>query len=148
MQIVNWRTHLKFPEEAKLSPEAKDIISKLLCNVSHRLVTNGADEIKVSYGVSYSRFLDLSPWTTVIWCELPCFWFHYQAHCWFNGVEWDNFIRWRLHFFLRLMMNWILKILKSLMRFGSLDFFRILLNYQYWEQYRLLVMFFPFLFPG
>ncbi|KAM1087199.1 hypothetical protein ACFX1X_012974 [Malus domestica] len=25
-KIVNWRTHLKFPEEAKLSPEAKDLI--------------------------------------------------------------------------------------------------------------------------
>ncbi|KAF5930517.1 hypothetical protein HYC85_031390 [Camellia sinensis] len=32
-KIVNWRTHLKFPEEAKLTPEAKDLISKLLCNV-------------------------------------------------------------------------------------------------------------------
>ncbi|KAJ0775905.1 putative non-specific serine/threonine protein kinase [Helianthus annuus] len=31
--IVNCRTHLKFPEEVKLSPEAKDLICKLLCNV-------------------------------------------------------------------------------------------------------------------
>ncbi|KAG9154325.1 hypothetical protein Leryth_000771 [Lithospermum erythrorhizon] len=46
-KIVNWRSHLKFPEEAKLSPEAKDLISKLLCNVNHRLGSNGADEIKV-----------------------------------------------------------------------------------------------------
>nr|XP_023907544.1 serine/threonine-protein kinase tricorner [Quercus suber] len=45
-KIVNWRTHLKFPEEAKLSPEAKDLISKLLCNVSQRLGSKGADEIK------------------------------------------------------------------------------------------------------
>ncbi|PKI41127.1 hypothetical protein CRG98_038655, partial [Punica granatum] len=45
--IVNWRTHLKFPEEAKLSPEAKDLISKLLCNVNQRLGANGASEIKV-----------------------------------------------------------------------------------------------------
>ncbi|KAJ7005977.1 serine/threonine-protein kinase 38-like [Populus alba x Populus x berolinensis] len=45
-KIVNWRTHLKFPEEAKLSPAAKDLISKLLCNVDQRLGTNGADEIK------------------------------------------------------------------------------------------------------
>ncbi|WCJ38300.1 Protein kinase family protein [Euphorbia peplus] len=45
-KIVNWRTHLKFPEEAKLSPDAKDIISKLLCNVTQRLGSNGADEIK------------------------------------------------------------------------------------------------------
>lgn len=47
MQIVNWRTHLKFPEEANLSPEAKDLISKLLCNVERRLGTKGAHEIKV-----------------------------------------------------------------------------------------------------
>ncbi|KAF3968441.1 hypothetical protein ACB098_02G085900 [Castanea mollissima] len=45
-KIVNWRTHLKFPEEAKLSPEAKDLISRLLCNVDQRLGTKGADEIK------------------------------------------------------------------------------------------------------
>ncbi|XP_009336128.2 LOW QUALITY PROTEIN: serine/threonine-protein kinase tricornered [Pyrus x bretschneideri] len=46
-KIVNWKTHLKFPEEARLSPEAKDLISKLLCNVNQRLGTNGTDEIKV-----------------------------------------------------------------------------------------------------
>uniref|UniRef100_A0A5B7A2A9 non-specific serine/threonine protein kinase n=2 Tax=Davidia involucrata TaxID=16924 RepID=A0A5B7A2A9_DAVIN len=46
-KIVNWRTHLKFPEEAKLSAEAKDLISKLLCNVNQRLGSKGADEIKV-----------------------------------------------------------------------------------------------------
>ncbi|KAJ8899519.1 hypothetical protein K2173_018493 [Erythroxylum novogranatense] len=45
-KIVNWRTHLKFPEEAKLSPDAKDLISKLLCNVNQRLGSKGADEIK------------------------------------------------------------------------------------------------------
>ncbi|XP_042489266.1 serine/threonine-protein kinase tricornered-like [Macadamia integrifolia] len=45
-KIVNWRNHLKFPEEAKLTPEAKDLISKLLCNVDQRLGTKGADEIK------------------------------------------------------------------------------------------------------
>ncbi|GER30343.1 kinase family protein [Striga asiatica] len=45
-KIVNWRTYLKFPEEAKLSVEAKDLICKLLCNVERRLGTRGADEIK------------------------------------------------------------------------------------------------------
>ncbi|XP_004495372.1 uncharacterized protein [Cicer arietinum] len=45
-KIVNWRAYLKFPEEAKLSPEAKDLISRLLCNVEQRLGTKGADEIK------------------------------------------------------------------------------------------------------
>ncbi|MFS7910594.1 putative non-specific serine/threonine protein kinase [Helianthus anomalus] len=47
MLIVNWRTHLKFPEEVKLSTEAKDLICKLLCNVEKRLGTKGAYEIKV-----------------------------------------------------------------------------------------------------
>ncbi|GAB4843115.1 hypothetical protein Ancab_013091 [Ancistrocladus abbreviatus] len=45
-KIVNWRHHLKFPEEAKLSREAIDLICKLLCNVDQRLGTKGADEIK------------------------------------------------------------------------------------------------------
>ncbi|KAG6537917.1 hypothetical protein ZIOFF_003020 [Zingiber officinale] len=47
LKIVNWRNHLKFPEEAKLSAEAKDLVSRLLCNVEHRLGTKGAHEIKV-----------------------------------------------------------------------------------------------------
>nr|GEW87429.1 serine/threonine-protein kinase tricorner-like [Tanacetum cinerariifolium] len=45
-KIVNWKMHLKFPEEARLSLEAKDLISKLLCNVNQRLGSKGADEIK------------------------------------------------------------------------------------------------------
>ncbi|CAL0310315.1 unnamed protein product [Lupinus luteus] len=45
-KIVNWKSHLKFPEEARLSREAKDLISKLLCNVNQRLGSNGAAEIK------------------------------------------------------------------------------------------------------
>ncbi|CAL0299908.1 unnamed protein product [Lupinus luteus] len=45
-KIINWRTHLKFPEEANLSTEAKDLISRLICNVDRRLGINGADEIK------------------------------------------------------------------------------------------------------
>ncbi|KHN05072.1 Serine/threonine-protein kinase CBK1 [Glycine soja] len=45
-KIVNWRNYLKFPEEVKISAEAKDLISRLLCNVDQRLGTKGADEIK------------------------------------------------------------------------------------------------------
>ncbi|XP_027349054.1 serine/threonine-protein kinase tricorner-like [Abrus precatorius] len=45
-KIVNWKSHLKFPEEARLSSEAIDLISKLLCSVHQRLGSNGADEIK------------------------------------------------------------------------------------------------------
>ncbi|KAH9729307.1 AGC kinase family protein [Citrus sinensis] len=61
-KIVNWRTHLKFPEEAKLSIEAKDLISKLLCNVNQRLGAKGADEIKVHPwfdGVDWARIYQM-----------------------------------------------------------------------------------------
>ncbi|KAF9612585.1 hypothetical protein IFM89_002181 [Coptis chinensis] len=43
-KIVHWRNYLKFPEEARLTPEAKDLICRLLCDVDHRL--GGADQIK------------------------------------------------------------------------------------------------------
>nr|AGE09676.1 serine/threonine protein kinase [Carica papaya] len=46
-KIVHWRHYLKFPEEARLTPEAKDLICRLLCDVEHRLGTMGAGQIKV-----------------------------------------------------------------------------------------------------
>ncbi|KAL4567509.1 hypothetical protein LXL04_023094 [Taraxacum kok-saghyz] len=45
-KIVHWRNHLRFPEDAMLSPEAKYLIYRLLCDVEHRLGTNGPDQIK------------------------------------------------------------------------------------------------------
>ncbi|CAA2957242.1 serine threonine- kinase tricorner-like [Olea europaea subsp. europaea] len=45
-KIVHWRNHLKFPEDSKLTPEAKDLICQLLCDVEHRLGTGGAGQIK------------------------------------------------------------------------------------------------------
>ncbi|GFS43418.1 AGC (cAMP-dependent, cGMP-dependent and protein kinase C) kinase family protein [Actinidia rufa] len=45
-KIVHWRNHLKFPLEARLTPEAKDLICRLLCDVEHRLGTQGAEQIK------------------------------------------------------------------------------------------------------
>lgn len=87
LQIVNWRTHLKFPEEAKLSPEAKDLICKLLCNVEQRLGTRGADEIKVLgvFNVKSREHLEWDwTWTKFNWLTVL------QAHPWFKGVEWDK----------------------------------------------------------
>lgn len=42
-KIVNWKRTLVFPEEARLSRDAKDLVSRLICDVSHRLTF---DEIK------------------------------------------------------------------------------------------------------
>ncbi|XP_024981807.1 serine/threonine-protein kinase tricorner-like isoform X1 [Cynara cardunculus var. scolymus] len=61
-KIVNWKMHLKFPEEAKLSLEAKDLISKLLCNVNQRLGSKGADEIKAHpwfRGIDWDRIYQM-----------------------------------------------------------------------------------------
>ncbi|XP_044464516.1 serine/threonine-protein kinase tricornered-like isoform X3 [Mangifera indica] len=45
-KIVHWRNHLKFPEDLRLSLEAKDLICRLLSDVEHRLGTEGAHQIK------------------------------------------------------------------------------------------------------
>ncbi|XP_057973007.1 uncharacterized protein LOC131161330 isoform X2 [Malania oleifera] len=45
-KIVNWKTCLKFPEEPKISDEAKDLICNLLCDVEKRAGTRGVEEIK------------------------------------------------------------------------------------------------------
>ncbi|CAI0387389.1 unnamed protein product [Linum tenue] len=45
-KIVHWRNHLRFPEDARLTPEAKDLICRLLCDVEHRLGTLGASQVK------------------------------------------------------------------------------------------------------
>lgn len=61
-KIVNWRHHLKFPKEAMLSPDAKDLISKLLCNVELRLGTRGAHEIKAHpwfKGIEWDRLYQM-----------------------------------------------------------------------------------------
>ncbi|KAL5080325.1 hypothetical protein RYX36_008746, partial [Vicia faba] len=46
-KIVNWKACLKFPEEPKISAEARDLICSLLCDVDTRLGTRGIDEIKI-----------------------------------------------------------------------------------------------------
>ncbi|KAK8532487.1 hypothetical protein V6N13_131810 [Hibiscus sabdariffa] len=61
-KIVNWKNHLKFPEEAQLSPEAKDLISKLLCDVNQRLGSQGAGEIKAHpwfQGIDWDRIYQM-----------------------------------------------------------------------------------------
>ncbi|KAJ4962595.1 hypothetical protein NE237_022534 [Protea cynaroides] len=45
-KIINWRKSFKFPEEPKISDEARDLIRLLLCDVDTRLGTRGVEEIK------------------------------------------------------------------------------------------------------
>jgi len=45
-KIVHWRNYLTFPENIRLSPEARHLICSLLCDVNNRLGSRGAHEIK------------------------------------------------------------------------------------------------------
>ena len=57
-KIVHWRHHLRFPAEVTLSPEARDLIERLLCDVNQRLGTAGVSEIKSHpffYGIQWDK---------------------------------------------------------------------------------------------
>ena len=45
-KVVNWKKYFKFPSKIKISPEAEDLIIKLVNNPNKRLGKNGASEIK------------------------------------------------------------------------------------------------------
>ncbi len=45
-KILHWKQHFKIPSEANLSPEAADLINKLVSDPENRLGRNGADEVK------------------------------------------------------------------------------------------------------
>uniref|UniRef100_A0A7S0RC03 non-specific serine/threonine protein kinase n=1 Tax=Pyramimonas obovata TaxID=1411642 RepID=A0A7S0RC03_9CHLO len=45
-KIINWRQHLRFPDDVRISSAAKDLICRLLCDVDHRLGTRSVDDIK------------------------------------------------------------------------------------------------------
>ena len=104
MQIVNWRTHLKFPEEAKLSAEAKDLICKLLCNVEQRLGTKGAHELKVS--IHKLSFLSVYCLINEVFGNKsshgsPCI-RHTHGLTAYNG---RGYIKWKLLLYQKLMMS-------------------------------------------
>eukprot|EP00241_Pyramimonas_parkeae_P001082 CAMPEP_0114252586 /NCGR_PEP_ID=MMETSP0058-20121206/15917_1 /TAXON_ID=36894 /ORGANISM="Pyramimonas parkeae, CCMP726" /LENGTH=537 /DNA_ID=CAMNT_0001366533 /DNA_START=148 /DNA_END=1761 /DNA_ORIENTATION=- len=45
-KIVNWRQHLRFPDDVTLTPESKDLICRFLCDVDNRLGTRSVEDIK------------------------------------------------------------------------------------------------------
>ncbi|OUS47711.1 kinase-like domain-containing protein [Ostreococcus tauri] len=46
-KIVHWRHHLRIPDDSPISPEARDLIERLLCDADQRLGTHGGvEEIK------------------------------------------------------------------------------------------------------
>ncbi|CAI9100648.1 OLC1v1037790C5 [Oldenlandia corymbosa var. corymbosa] len=80
-KIVHWKHHLKFPDEARLSPEAKDLMCGLLCDVQNRLGSGGAEQIK-----SHSWFKDIT------WDKLYSMEAAYKPE--FNGeLDTQNFMK-------------------------------------------------------
>ncbi|XP_067876280.1 serine/threonine-protein kinase LATS1 isoform X1 [Heterodontus francisci] len=57
IKVINWQTTLHIPPQAKLSPEASDLIIKLCRGPEDRLGKNGTDEIKAH---PFFRLIDFS----------------------------------------------------------------------------------------
>jgi len=64
-KIIHWKRTLKIPQESKISPEAADLILKLIRDPYDRLGANGVDEIK-----SHPFFEDLD-WDNIRSLEAP-----------------------------------------------------------------------------
>jgi len=120
-QIVNWRTHLKFPEEARLTTDAKDLISKLLCNVDQRLGTKGAEEIKV---VMCLLSMLTCPQKIIFAKQYLILRIVAQRICMcnlrstpglanYNGI---NYMKWKLRTCLKSQMSWTRRTLRNLKR--------------------------------
>lgn len=61
-KIVHWRSYLNFPDNPRLSLEAKDLICRLLCDVDHRIGSGGADQIKAHpwfRGVEWDKLYEM-----------------------------------------------------------------------------------------
>ena len=65
-KIVNWRMFLKFPEEISISPAAKDLIQRLMCDVDDRLGTKGV-EVRGAGGKIGHHCYDCRHMATVAW---------------------------------------------------------------------------------
>lgn len=73
-KIVHWKQYLRFPPEAQLSPEARDLICRLLCDVDGRLGSNGSGELRAHpffAGVAWAGLYDgPAPYTPEVHGEL------------------------------------------------------------------------------
>jgi serine/threonine kinase 38 len=58
-KIVNWKKTLVFPDEARLSTEAEDLIRKLICDSSNRLDYEGIKSHKFFKGIDWDNLRKL-----------------------------------------------------------------------------------------
>lgn len=112
-QIVHWRNHLRFPEDARLSPEAKDLICRLLCDVDHRLGTGGAHQIKVRNLNLFQAFL-FSSMSSSLWI----LWFFFVRLILGSRTLYGiNYMKWRQHLNQKSMESWTPRTLWNLMKY-------------------------------
>ncbi|KPP79787.1 serine/threonine-protein kinase LATS1-like [Scleropages formosus] len=76
LKVISWQTTLHIPPQAKLSPEASDLIVKLCRGPEDRLGKNGAEEIKVH---PFFRTIDFS--TDLRQQQRPAPYIPKIAHC-------------------------------------------------------------------
>ena len=95
---------MRFSEDAQLSPEAKDLICRLMCDVDHRLGTRGAHEIKVRCSfylyIAASTFSSASTYIHSISTRLIV-----GSRVW-SGI---NCMKWRQHLNHKSTESWIPK---------------------------------------
>ncbi|GMP44242.1 hypothetical protein CsSME_00013270 [Camellia sinensis var. sinensis] len=115
-KIINWKACLKFPEEPKISDEAKDLICHLLCDVETRLGTNGVEEIKAHPLVQWLR---LGPITLRLLVQVlgPPLCALCQRHIHgLNAFNGTCYMKWKQPTNLLSVETWTLRILRSFLK--------------------------------
>jgi len=75
-KILHWKKTLNIPDESNLSPEAKDLLKRFLCDAENRLGANGVGEIKAHpffKGLDWTKLRQMkSPFIPIIKDEEDC----------------------------------------------------------------------------
>lgn len=63
-KIINWKKTFQIPKEAKISEEARDIITRMISDIEDRIGKNGIEEIKIHpffNGLDWKRIREKRP---------------------------------------------------------------------------------------
>ncbi len=63
-KILNWEDHFEIPDDANISPQAMDLICRLMNHKEERLGINGVEEIKAHpffFGVKWRKLKEMKP---------------------------------------------------------------------------------------
>ena len=133
-RIIKWKENLQFPDDVVLSPEAKDLILRLLCDPEDRIGTNGVEEIK-NHPYFSSINWDLlrtspAPFVPELSDETDTRYFDcFEENDMYKTIKDDarNILRTDEH---AVFANWTLKEKKKPQRAGVMDIRESMLNMQ------------------